>query len=329
VALELAAGRDHHSWGKQLKGVFSHAGVVYGTPLADAAFTKGDPTYEMIHVLLPLLDKLHDMPPQLPDKPGFRDELHVAHVIEQDWVEWGKAGLAIAKIESHAPKADPGVALEKIKASLPGVRSTFKLLKEFLFEQFKIIRKPTLHLEKSAHFQNVARFKQAIRKVYDGTHVLTTESRVDWYKKHVLPADLTYYAIGATMADAARTERASKPHFDEKGVCSLAIDPATTGFGSIDWTSLRPSFYQLANAGHGMELNDSQVPLQRVRFWPHLSQALNPSQHDYRAYFLGVLGGDHWGMSFPRAIDQHNHQNNPFPRATLLKAIGAFIARHP
>ena len=330
VALELAAEKAKTHWGHNLKGVVSHAGVVYGTPLADASFQPGNPTYEMLQVLLPLLDKLHDQPPVLPDKPGFRDELHVAKIMEEDWAAWAKAGLAIAHIEKNAPKADAGIALEKIKLALPGARSTFKLIKEFAWDQFKIIRKPELtHLEKSQHFENVARFKAVVRKVYAGVTVLTTKSRVDWFKKHTLPADLTYYSIGATMADQARPERANKPLFDAQGVCALSHDPISTSAGSIDWTSLRPSYYQLADAGKGMELNDSQVPLQRVRFWPHLARAINPAQHDFRSYFLGVLGADHWGMSFPRAIDQHNHVNNPFPRATLLKAMGAFIASHP
>ena len=106
-------------------------------------------------------------------------------------------------------------------------------------------------------------------------------------------------------------------------------DAVSTFVDSIDFHSLRGNYYQLSDAGHGMEINDSQVPLHRVRFWPTVSRQLNPKNAHMKAYFLGVLGQDHWGMSFPVAFDQHNKKRNPFPRATLMKAIGTFIAKHP
>ena len=185
-----------------------------------------------------------------------------------------------------------------------------------------------IHIERSDHFRNVARFKHTIDKVLHGVQVLTTKARLDWWRKNTIPADLTLYAIGGTMADMALAERAGKPLFDPLGVCLLARDPISTFVGSIDYKSLRGNYYQLSLAG-GMELNDSQVPLDRVRFWPALSKQLNPRNARLKTYFLGVLGQDHWGMSFPVAADQSNKQVNPFPRATLLKAIGAFIASHP
>src|SRR5262249_574009 len=141
-----------------------------------------------------------------------------------------------------------------------------------------------------------------------GTQALTTASRVAWWKSHVVPADLTTYAIGATMPDIARKERAKKTLFDDTGVCALAKDPMTIFADSIDFPSLRSSYYQLVAASNGSELNDSQVPLQRTRFWPKVSRAINPAQPDFKAYFLGVLGQDHWGLSFPVAFDQHNHK---------------------
>jgi len=310
--------------------VVSLAGVLYGTPLADAAFKPGDPTHALIEVLTQLAADLHDVPPDLAARPGLKDELHLAHLIEQNWVLWGKAAAKIARIQAHPAAPDPGIALEQIQQAAPGVRSTFSLVKQFAWDQFKLVHKPRLtQLESGDHFRNVRRFKAMIPKLVAGSKALTTEARLQWWRTHVVPHDLTTYAIGATMADIARKERAGKPHFDASGVCALARDPLTIFAGSIDFHSLRTSYYQLVAASGGGELNDSQVPLQRARFWPRVSRALNPRQGDFKAYFLGVLGQDHWGLSFPVAFDQHNQKRNPFPRATLLKAIGAFVAAHP
>ena len=331
VALELAVqARGAAPWGKHLRGVVSLAGVVYGTPLADASMSPGDPTHEMLSLLTELAGKLHEVPADLPGKPRLRDELHLAHLVEQNWVLWTHAAARIAKIEAQAAKPDPGLMLEQIKQSLPGFRSTFHIIKEFAWEQFKILHAPRFrHIEKGEHFKNVARFKVMVPKLMHGIQALTTESRLGWWRTHTIPADLTYYAIGATMADAARADRAGKPLYTPEGVSVLVKDPVSTFADSIDFHSLRSSYYQLIAASGGNELNDSQVTLQRVRFWPRVSRSLNPKQHDFRAYFLGVLGQDHWGLSFPVAFDQHNQKRNPFPRATLLKAIGTFVARHP
>ena len=332
VALEVAAEANSKnvSFAKHLRGVVSLAGVTYGTPLADVAFQPGNPTHELVGVLTQLTKDLHSLPTDLPAKPSLKDELHLAKLVEQNWVLWGKAALAIRKIEANAEKADPGIALEQLKQSLPGFRSTFHLVREFAWEQFKLVHMPKFrHIEAGEHFKNIARIKTMVPKLVHGVQALTTESRLAWWRTHTLPPHVTAFAIGATMADAARPDRANTTLFDGKGVCALAKDPVSTFVDSVDFHSLRSSYYQLIAASGGCELNDSQVPLQRVRFWPKLRGSLNPKQADYKAYFLGVLGQDHWGLSFPVAFDQQNKKRNPFPRATLLKAIGTFVARHP
>ena len=332
VALEVAteAHEKKLPLAKHLRGVVSLAGVTYGTPLADVAFKPGNPTQELIGVLTQLTKDLHSLPEGLPAKPSLKDELHLAKLVEQNWVLWGKAALKIRKIEANAEKADPGVALEQLQQSLPGFRATFHLVREFAWEQFKLVHIPKFrHIEAGEHFKNIARLKVMVPKLLHGVQALTTESRLGWWRTHTLPPHLTTYAIGATMADAARPDRANKPLFDLKGVCALARDPVSVFVDSVDFHSLRSSYYQLVAASGGCELNDSQVPLQRVRFWPKISRQLNPKQADFKAYFLGVLGQDHWGLSFPVAFDQQNKKRNPFPRATLLKAIGTFVARHP
>jgi len=332
VALQVAveAHDKQVAFARHLRGVVSLAGVTYGTPLADVSFKAGDPTHELIGVLTQLCEGLHSLPTDLPAKPSLKDELHLAKLVEQNWILWGKAALKIKKIEANGPVADPGIALEQIKQSLPGVRATFQLVREFAWEQFKLIHIPKFrHIEAGEHFKNIARLKMMVPKLVSGVQALTTESRLNWWRTHTLPPHLTTYAIGATMADAARPERANTPLFDAKGVCSLAKDPVSTFVDSVDFHSLRSSYYQLVAASGGCELNDSQVPLQRVRFWPKINRQLNPKQADFKAYFLGVLGQDHWGLSFPVAFDQQNKRRNPFPRATLLKAIGTFVARHP
>jgi len=330
VALDLAvAARARAPWGKKLAGVISHAGVVYGTPLADASLTPGDPSAQLLAVVTELAAKLNSVPADFPEKPGMRDELRLLRLIEQNWVAWAKAGYRIARIQLHAAKPDPGVALEQIRVSAPGVRSTAHFIKEFAWEHYKLLRRPRITgLEKSEHFKNVQRFKTMVAKMTDGVGALTTRARLDWWRTHTLPAGISLYAIGGTMADAARPERANRPLFDGRGVSLLAKDPMTTFVDSLDFQSLRGSYYQMVAAAGG-EVNDSQVPLQRIRFWTRLNKRLNPRGPDLPAYYLGTLGQDHWGLAFPVAVEQHNHKANPFPRVALMKAIATFIARHP
>src|SRR5262249_43368408 len=105
---------------------------------------------------------------------------------------------------------------------------------------------------------------------------------------------------------------------------TVAYDPR-----SVDFRSLRGNFYDLFAASHGNQLQDSQVPVQRGRFWPELhtgATAIGTPLTGFKTYFMGTLGIHHWGLAFPRAYSSHDGlEANPFPRTTLLKTIATFV----
>jgi len=96
---------------------------------------------------------------------------------------------------------------------------------------------------------------------------------------------------------------------------------------SLDFSSLRGNYYDLF-AASTHQLQDSQVPVQRARFWPELHSTLNPAQKPLKTYFMGTVGAHHWGLSFPRAFSTKDGlEANPYPRTLLLKSIGTFVAQ--
>jgi hypothetical protein len=127
-----------------------------------------------------------------------------------------------------------------------------------------------------------------------------------------------YFAITGTMGDA--TPEGAQPSPLVK--TPLAYDPR-----SVDFRNLRGNFYDLLGAS-GTELQDSQVPVQRGRFWDDVDRALNPSQQPLKTYFMGTVGSSHWGLSFPRAFATHDGlEANPFPRTLFLKSIATFVSQ--
>jgi hypothetical protein len=169
---------------------------------------------------------------------------------------------------------------------------------------------------------NVERFKAALKKTVAGIDTLTTSARLDWWRTHTLPTNLRYFALTGTMGDATRQPGQTWAHAQN----SNSYDPT-----SIDFKSLRTNYYDLLDAS-GIEANDSQVTINRAKFWPSLMPVLNARQRPLDTYFLGTVGSHHWGLAFPRAFATKDGRTaNPYPRTALVHAIGAFaslVAQH-
>jgi hypothetical protein len=166
--------------------------------------------------------------------------------------------------------------------------------------------------------QNIDRFKNTARQIIKGVQTLTTQSRIEWWRTHSLPTHVRYYAVTGTMGNA--TPERQQPHLLVK--TPVANDPR-----SVDFRSLRGNYYDLLGAS-GTELQDSQVPVQRGRFWDDVDRALNPNQAPLKTYFMGTVGIHHWGLSFPRAFSTRDGlEANPFPRTIFLKSIATFVAQ--
>jgi hypothetical protein len=161
-----------------------------------------------------------------------------------------------------------------------------------------------------------------------------------WWKSHVVPSDVRYFALTGTMGDAS----------SGANVWDLTTNTQAFDKGSIDFKSLRGNYYDFLAASKGIQLQDSQVSVERGRFWPELHNAssgggtvFNAAQSPIQTYFMGTMGTHHWGMAFPRAFSTPSDGRdcpaagvttdplvscgNPFPRTVLLKTIATFVAQ--
>lgn len=308
VALDLvsraASDRAAHPWASDVVGVLSHAGVLYGTGLADATKDPDNVTGQMLREIDGLAKSLHSCSPTKP--------LHVAaqHRIENT-TRWTGTVAKVAWLASRLP-ARKEIELEKIASATPDYGRLGKLVSRIAFDDALNLDKPL-----ADYCGNVERFKRVVSTAMRGVDSLTTISRLAWWRTHVVPSHVRLFAITATMGDATRDGR----------VWPLTVDASVNDTRSIDFKSLRGNFYDLF-AATGLDVNDSQVTLPRARFWPDVHPILNGAQSPVRAYFLGTLGTHHWGLAFPRALPTDDGlRGNPYPRTALFHAMGAFVSR--
>lgn len=328
---------DLHPWAKNIKGFIAHAGVIYGSQLADAQFAAGG--IDLLKKLVGEKDTEGDLESCKGATPMERANVSILNtsvgVTGHDISVWRKFLEDYAKLTLKTTNLTNPMHMNELKseigenARLPN----FGRIEVFAARVLGITL-PSLNFTPSdgegildldgfspvsAFCNNVESFKVTARAIIAGADTLTTESRDAWWKKpeNALPTDIRYFALTGTMADAGDKELATN---------RVAYDPT-----SIDFRSLRGNFYDLLDAS-GNELQDSQVPVQRGRFWPELhtgATAFNPAQRgQIKSYYMGVVGVHHWGLAFPRAYsNKGGEQANPFPRTTLLKTIATFVAQ--
>ncbi|MBS2014865.1 MAG: hypothetical protein JST00_18390 [Deltaproteobacteria bacterium] len=347
AGLDLLARAKGKPWAANVKGFVSHAGVIYGSQLADASFTTG-PSTELLNVLRAFIgDK-----PATVEVAGENVEVrNLASCRDPDIVA-GAANKALAwpaflalaaRISARNPK-HPEIALEGIDANLPDMGRLSSFAAMALGIPLPGVGAGTsrgvvdLQFWDTNHCKNVASFKATARAILAGAETLTTKSRIQWWKTNVLPSDVRYFALTGTMGDATV---GGTPW-------QLATNDLAFDNGSIDFRSLRGNYYDFLAASQGIQLQDSQVSVERGRFWPelHVPKAgrpvWNPAQKPIKTYFMGTVGTHHWGLSFPRAFstqdgrdcpavgvttDPRESCGNPFPRTVLLETIATFAAQ--
>jgi hypothetical protein len=304
VVAEAARDRGAHPWVDDVAGVGSLAGVLYGTPLADAVERPGNVTGELIGEISGLAQALHSCDPSrpLPVAAWKRSE---------NTARWTGSIAKIAWLMSRLPK-HAEIEVEQIASATADLGRFAKMIQRIVFDDALNLDDPL-----GDYCGNIERFKKIVAMTLRGVDSLTTASRLAWWRTHVVPAEVRVFAITATMGDATRDRRP----------WPLATDPEVNDARSVDFKSLRTNFYDLFDAS-GLDLNDSQVTLPRARIWPELHATLNPAQPPLKAYFMGTLGTHHWGLAFPRAIPtQDGLRGNPFPRTALMKAMGTFFSQ--
>lgn len=305
VALELSdqAAKDPeaHPWFKDLKGIISLGGTLYGSPLADGAFIPGKPTCAA-------LDRLNQLARELVTLPADADLGEKIKAVATNAAAWTSAGADLVKIGASM-EVPEGLVLENIPTDEANLGAFGKLFKTVILEKFKI----TVGSEFN---NNVEKFQYLMKEVTEGARSITLDSSLEWQRHHLLPAHLKYFTLQGTMGDPTTQENPPGP---------LTEDSVSFNTKTLDYRALRASYYDYWQTT-GTSFNDSQASPDRTVFWSKFHQSLNPEQKPYEAHLLAILGVDHWGMSFPVALESRNGEESPYPRTLLLHTLGAFLA---
>jgi hypothetical protein len=313
VSLDLAARARaeaaDHPWASHLGGVVGLGGVIYGTPLADAKDDPNSTTFKLVEGLKKLSSDMIDC-------DDNESVISRTAKVTQNIASFVADTAKLLALEATAPK-HPELGFEGNPTTLPEIGAFNRSLMQMILPGAIPLDKPV-----SEYCGNVTRLKTLIAHAVEAADTLTTKSRMEWWKTHTLPADMKLFAIASTMGDASASKSQVWPEVNNTAAYNL---------GSLDHKMLRGNYYDLLPLTH-MELNDSQVPMTRGRFWPEMFAALGPGKPAPQTYFLGSLGTHHWGFAFAGAVDTIDASgklvpDNPFPRTTLVKALGTFVAQ--
>jgi hypothetical protein len=346
------------SWVDHVRGVITLAGVVYGSQLADVLEDPSKPqgkihasvmnlskpgvlnglgeglaqcAVDWVRVqsflgrtlidALPLLGAKHDeidLEGINPERAKLGSLLSFFFAAVGLWPPSTAALAVIKQLVDGAPASDAEKqrALDALK-NLPNAHLD-----------------PVLRLDFKNFFaqgcENTWRFRILLNQVIKGAETLTTRSRLDWYANNELPSDIRYFSITGTMGN---TVVDGVPWEEAHPESPVVTNSASYDKASIDFHSLRGNYYDLVQKREGryaFQVNDSQVQVQRGRFWPGLAAAgggrVHPNGDKLKTYFMGTLGVHHWGLSFPRAFSTNDGlEANPYPRTTLMKAMATFV----
>lgn len=285
---------EAHPWVRNVVGVSSLSGVLYGTQLADA---EVQPNVDgQVKTALRIADKLESC------KPGTR-------VFWNNTKDWFSLFNEIRSAGSTP--TDPGLTYEEIDPGRLDAWRTSQIL-------WRLVGGKVLNLKNffTDYCRNVDRFKTLVHAVADGTESLATDARMEWWRTHTIPSGVKLFALTSTMGDPT-----AKPG----QISPLARNEAADDIRALDFKNERTSYYNLLGMTQ-TPLNDADVTLPRGRFWPELNTALNPRNENVPAYFMGTISATHWGVALADVIPTVGAGQNPFPRRILLKSMARFVA---
>ncbi len=294
VGLEMVNQARKEAWFKKVRAFVGLGGVIYGSDLADQIHVPGSKAQRQLNAfeeLIGTLKPLDDVP--ILKRPG---------VVAANTAAWARFGKEMVVI-------DPGFAKATLANSKGSdIGSMLGLVKD-------IWLKLNLNDFFTDYSVNIHRFLRLGKSILDAVNELTTSARLEWWRQHTVPTDLSYYAIVATMADP---DTAKMGAANARSVVSYGVDTA-------DYRTLLSGYRDFAKTT-GLALNDSQVAVHKSMFWPELHARINPAQEPMNIKFLGVLGTHHWGLALRVVSEMKDGEINPFPREDLLKAIATKIA---
>jgi pimeloyl-ACP methyl ester carboxylesterase len=337
ISLEMLAQakKSDETWLKNLRAMISVGGVTYGSALADKIAPHIKTFGELIEGLRPMTE--NTLP--ISEEMSFLEKLRIS---TQNAASIAKNSTVLAQniavsLENGIGLSDavPGINLiEELKknrevdlsstrALLARIAASFDFSLAPIEFNFGMFSDPAVfNGNVEAHNENVRRYNDNLQKfqiisraVALGIEQLSTEARLEWWRTHDVPVEgVKYYAIAGTMADP-----------DASGEKTLIENPYSYNVGSPDQLELLANYRDFTGYSK-KRLNDSQVAVDRVRFWPSLNAMLNSSNAAMKTEFLGVVGTHHWGLTLRTVIKLTSGKTNPFPREALLKSIAGSIA---
>ncbi len=280
---------------KKLKAVVSYSGTVWGSELADIVLADAPKK---------------DIPPLGRQFKAFEELINNLETEAKNPLNFFKGYYQnkkniLAFIKDVMSETEEGIKTSAPKASIV---SLMKLVMRLALVEFKALDLGVFH------YQNMKKLKKFGTAVIAGVNELTTEYMENWHREHILPSNnIRYYNISGVSGDIEIDKE-----FFQDSLAGMDLE-------SLDFEMLQGQF-QIIQKGSGLALNDSQLSMQRTRFWPELSMVLNPKQPKYDATFLGVLGTHHWGITFDYFNASAPQVINNFKRPELILSLAEIIA---
>ncbi len=288
IALEmLSNAKDDpakNPWFNATRGLISLSGVIFGSEMVDSLLhDEKKPTYNQLHAIEVFLDE--------------------AHILDGDMGQK-------AKIFAHNLKLIGDLGLSFGAMSLKGydpeiMKALTQTTPHQLKELFKVIIGPFLKWNQSPgqfYNENLLKLKIFLQGIYEGLNELSSQSRITWWERHSIPGgDFLYYAIPTSMNPNDLSE--DLYHQD-----------------TLDFKALKLG-YLAFRKDFGFDLNDSQLPMHRTIFWPHVIHQLNMRSPLIKTKTLSVLANHHWGVTMQTVQETRAKTKNPFPRLAFLKAL--------
>lgn len=294
-------------WVKNVKGMVSLSGVVWGSCLADDAIHNPDSSLnKIIQDLLATSAALELIP-----ENASRGETALIAARNAKRFAGFSARAAAAKIKDSVRNglSLPSIAAIKSMAQVDPT-SIGGIVKSMVGQ---------LGLDHPAadYNKNIERFRYFTGALLASTKELTSDARNEWWKTHEIPKNPTYYSIPAAMANP---DGKDAPALEKQ----LFQNPLSYGNGSYDDISLlgnRKEYERIC----GTKMNDSQVSVTQATFLPKVIEGLNSKNDDIKTKFLGVAGTHHWGMALREVNKMKGGQTNGFPREALLQSLAEQI----
>ena len=292
-------------WLHNVKAMISVGGVTYGTALADDAFNAKSNNGKMLHQLIHVLDNLQNVDKITLEKAGFNNFFTRGIERMSRIISNGELILSLggAQAKSDDSIIDTIQALQK-KTKGTDIKSQLNLMVDVvtnlglsgngggLYDFFTVQRR---------------RIELLCRSIIAAVREMQTSERLKWWQANNLPLHVTYYSVAGTMGEGVNQH-------------PMGFNP-----DSQDDRMLNGNYNDYKNASNGVLINDSQVAIQRVKFWPELTAILNPSNAGMKAEYLATLGTHHWGLALEIVNANSNGSKNPFPRELLLKALATQV----